>query len=62
MKKNEKNLSLRIEPELLRKFRYVARYDDRSMNWFMTKMICACIADFENKHGKIEFEDDGVSN
>ncbi|MDR2531229.1 MAG: hypothetical protein LBC82_00075 [Oscillospiraceae bacterium] len=61
MKKHEKNLSLRIDPELLKKFRYVARYDDRSMNWYMTKLISACITKFEAKHGEIEFnEEDGA--
>ena len=61
MSKNIKHLSLRITPELLRKFDYVARYDDRSMNWYMTKMITACVAKFEAKHGVIEFdEEEGV--
>ena len=35
MKKNEKHLSLRIEEDLLRRFDYVAKYDDRSMNWLL---------------------------
>lgn len=35
MKKDEKHLSLRIDGELLRRFDYVARYDDRSMNWLL---------------------------
>ena len=54
MRKYVKNLSLKIDPELLKKFKYVARYDDRSMNWLMTKLICGCIAEFEAEHGKIE--------
>lgn len=32
VKKDEKHLSLRIEEKTLRKFDYVARYSDRSMN------------------------------
>jgi hypothetical protein len=28
------------------------------MNWYMTKMIINCVAKFEAKHGKIEFEGD----
>ncbi|MDR2560126.1 MAG: ribbon-helix-helix domain-containing protein [Oscillospiraceae bacterium] len=56
MEKYVKNLSLKIDPELLKKFRYVARYDDRSMNWYMNKMICNCVAKFEAKHGKIKFD------
>ena len=39
MKKNEKHLSLRIEEELLRRFEYVAKYDDRSMNWMLNNLV-----------------------
>ena len=53
MKKNEKHLSLRIEEELLRKFEYVARYDDRSMNWLLNVMVRKCIEEFEREHGEI---------
>ena len=53
MKKNEKHLSLRIEEPLLRRFDYVAKYDDRSMNWMMLSLIRKCIAEFEEKQGKI---------
>ena len=57
MRKYVKNLSLKIDPELLKKFKYVARYDDRSMNWLMTKLICGAITEFEAEHGKIELEE-----
>ena len=57
MKKYVKNLSLKIDPELLKKFRYVANSDDRSMNWLMTKLVRNCISEFEAVHGKIEFEE-----
>lgn len=53
MKKNEKHLSLRIDEELLRQFDYVARYDDRSMNWMLLRLIRECISQFEAEHGKI---------
>ena len=56
-KKEQKHLSLRITPELLKKFDYVARYDDRSMNWMLLSLIKKCVADFEEQHGKIEIED-----
>ncbi len=58
MKKNEKHLSLRIDPELLRKFDYVAKYDDRSMNWLLLQLVRRCIAEFEAKHGPIPEKDD----
>ncbi len=54
MKKNEKHLSLRIEEGLLRKFDYVARYDERSMNWLLNSLIRKCIEAFEKEHGPIE--------
>lgn len=53
MKKNEKHLSLRIDEELLRRFDYVAKYDDRSMNWLLLSLVRKCIDEFEEKHGKI---------
>ena len=39
--------------DLLRKFEYVAKYDDRSMNWYLLHLIKNEIADFEEKHGEI---------
>ncbi len=58
MKKNEKHLSLRIDEELLRQFDYVARYDDRSMNWMLLRLIRECVSKFEAEHGKIVLPED----
>lgn len=58
MKKNEKHLSLRIDEELLRQFDYVARYDDRSMNWMLLRLIRECVSEFEAEHGKIVLPED----
>lgn len=58
MKKNEKHLSLRIDADLLRQFDYVAKYDDRSMNWLLLKLVKTCIADFEREHGAIPEQKD----
>lgn len=58
MKKGEKHLSLRIEEKTLRKFDYVARYSDRSMNWMFISMIKRQIAAFESEHGRIEIDDE----
>lgn len=58
MKKNEKHLSLRIDSDLLRRFEFVARYDDRSMNWLLLHLVRKCIAEFENEHGPIEISDE----
>lgn len=53
MKKNEKHLSLRIDANLLRRFDYVAKSDDRSMNWLLISLVKKCVAEFEANHGKI---------
>lgn len=58
MKNDIKHLSLRIPTELLRKFDYVASYDDRSMNWMLLSLVKKCVAEFEEQHGKIEDTDD----
>ena len=58
MKKNEKHLSLRIDEALLRRFDYVAKYDDRSMNWLLLSLVRKCIEEFEAEHGKIVLPED----
>ena len=56
-KKDQKHLSLRISPELLKKFDYVAGYDDRSMNWMLLALIKKWVAEFEEQHGKIDIDE-----
>lgn len=53
MKKN-KHISIRIDENVLRKFHYVANYDDRSASGQIMFLINSCIREFEEKHGKIE--------
>ena len=49
-----------IDGELLRRFDYVARCDDRSMNWLL--LVRRCIAAFEQEHGPISLpEENGTS-
>lgn len=48
--------TLRTEPELLKKFRYVAEYNARSANRELEVLMKKHIAEFENTHGKIEME------
>ncbi len=52
-----RHLSLRIDDEMLRKFRYVCAYDQRSANGQLLIFIRSFIAHFEDKHGKIVLED-----
>lgn len=56
-----KHLSLRIEEDMLRKFNFVAKYDDRSMNNQILYLIRRNIAEYEKEHGKIEDKDLGLS-
>ena len=53
MEKKIKHLSFRVDEELLRQFEYVAKYDDRSMNWMLLSLVRRCIAEHEEKYGKI---------
>ncbi len=53
MKKN-KHISIRIDEEVLRKFHYVANYDDRSASGQIMFLINNCIREFEEKHGNIQ--------
>lgn len=48
-----KHLSLRIDAELLRKFGYIADYQDRSMNWMVLNLISKAVKSFEEKNGEI---------
>ena len=48
-----KHIGFRIEAETLRKFQYVAKYDDRSTNGQMMYLINTAIREFEAKHGTI---------
>ncbi len=54
--KEQKHLSLRIDEEMLRKFRYVCEYEGRSANRQLLIYIRTAIAEFEKEHGPIEPE------
>lgn len=56
--KNEKHFGLRIESELLQKFRYVCEYDGRSANSKILILIRQCVLNFESKHGEIKTNND----
>ena len=53
-----KHVSLRADEDLLRRFSYVAKYHDRSMNGMILYLMRKCIAQFEEKNGKIEFPEE----
>ncbi len=53
----EKHFGLRIDGELLAKFRYVCGYEGRSANSQIIQLIRKCIADYEKEHGKINLDE-----
>ena len=55
---NEKSFSLRVDAELLAKFRYAAGYAGRSANSQLIQLMLMFIAKYEKEHGKIELDAD----
>ena len=49
--------TVRVEQELLKKFRYVAEYNARSANREAEVLFRKHVDEFEKKHGKITFDD-----
>ena len=49
--------TIRIDPLLLKKIRYVAEYNARSANREVETLIKKHIEEFEKKHGEITFDD-----
>lgn len=54
--KSNKHLGIEIDPELHIKLRYIAKYEDRSINGQILYLIRKCIREFEEKNGKIDSE------
>lgn len=48
--------TIRVDEEVLRKFRYVAEYNARSANREMEVLMKKHISEFEKSNGKISFE------
>jgi len=53
-KNNEKHFGLRVDGDILAKFRYVCGYTGRSANSQIIQLMIKFIADYEKAHGKIE--------
>ena len=56
MKINQSKFTLRINDELLKKFRYISEYKARSANSELTILIRNHITEFEKENGKITFD------
>lgn len=57
MPSNLPQFTVRIDSELLKKFRYVAEYNARSANREAEVLIRNHVETFEKQHGKIIFDD-----
>lgn len=53
-KNNEKHFGLRVDGEILAKFRYVCGYTGRSANSQIIQLMLKFIANYEKKYGKID--------
>ena len=62
MPSNLPQFTIRIEPELLAKLRYIAEYHARSANREVEMLIRRHVENFERAHGKITPKDGPVSS
>ena len=53
-KSNEKHFGLRVDGEILAKFRYVCGYTGRSANSQIIQLMLKFINSYESEHGKID--------
>ena len=56
MPSNTIKFTLRTEPELLKKFRYISEYNARSANRELEVLMKKHIAEFEKIRGKIKLD------
>ena len=54
---NEKHFGLRVDGDILAKFRYVCGYVGRSANSQIIQLMLKFIADYEKEHGKIDLDE-----
>lgn len=55
---HEKHFGLRVDGELLSKFRYVCGYTGRSANSQIIQLMRKFVADYEKEHGKIQLDEE----
>ena len=56
-KDTEKHFGLRVESEILAKFRYVCGYVGRSANSQIIQLMLKFIQSYEKEHGKIDLDE-----
>ncbi|MEE1280076.1 MAG: hypothetical protein UHH95_04510 [Oscillospiraceae bacterium] len=54
--KTNKHLGIEIDPHLHSKLRYIAKYEDRSINGQVLYLVRQCIREFEEKNGEIKID------
>ena len=54
--KDNKHLGIEVEPELHGKLKFIAKYEDRSVNGQIIYLVRQCIRDFDERNWKIELE------
>lgn len=52
------HFAVRVDRELLEKFKYVAEYNARSANRELELLMRKHVADFESEHGKIDIPEE----
>lgn len=55
-KANEKHFGLRVDGDILAKFRYVCAYEGRSANSQLIRLMQKFIAQYEKEFGEIKLE------
>lgn len=53
----QKHISIRINESVLKKFHFVAKYEDRSASGQIMFLINNSIREFEKEHGVIDLEE-----
>lgn len=56
-KDNEKHFGLRVDGDILAKFRYVCGYTGRSTNSQIIQLMLKFISEYEKKNGKIDLKE-----
>ena len=56
-KTNEKHFGLRVDGEILAKFRYVCAYEGRSANSQLIRLMQKFITQYEKEFGEIKLEE-----
>lgn len=56
-KGNEKHFGLRVDGDILAKFRYVCGYTGRSANSQIIQLMLKFISEYEKKNGKIDLDE-----